>query len=124
MATVRDTFGGVTRFSDGNAEFLSFTETLGDGKSPVVLAAAGDLRSDVRYDLRDELMLCVAMKKDIVLDLEKLDRISNSCMSVLLEIQQSIDQLGCGSLTLTKVPKPVFKSLDSIGLTDLLMIEE
>ena len=45
-------------------------------------------------------------------------------MSVLLEIQQSIDQLGCGSLTLVKVPKDVYRSLDSIGLTDLLMIEE
>ncbi len=124
MATVRDTFGGITRFSDGNSEFLSFTETVSAADATAVLAAEGDLRSDVRYDLRDELMLCVAMKKDIMLDLEKVDRISNSCMSVLLEIQQSIDQLGCGSLTLTKVPKPVYKSLDSIGLTDLLMIEE
>ena len=124
MAIIRDTFGGVTRFSDGNGEFLSLPETISAADPTAVLAPAGDLRSDVRYDLRDELMLCVAMKKDIRLDLEKLERISNSCMSVLLEIQQSIDQLGCGSLTLLKVPKEIYRSLDSIGLTDLLMIEE
>ena len=124
MATVRDTFGGITRFSDGGEEFLSFTETISADAPGVTMALTGALRSEVRYDLRDELMLCVAMKKDILLDMEKLERISNSCMSVLLEIQQSIDQLGCGSLQLTKVPKPVYKSLDSIGLTDLLMIEE
>ena len=124
MATVRDTFGGVTRFSDGGKEFLSLKESLSAEGSEVTLALEGALRSELRYDLRDELMLCVAMKKDILLDLEKLERISNSCMSVLLEIQQSIDQLGCSSLTLLKVPKEIYRSLDSIGLTDLLMIEE
>ena len=124
MATGRDTFGGVTRFSDGSGVFLSLQESLPAGENTAVLTPEGDLRSELRYDLRDELMLCVAMKKEILLDLEKLERISNSCMAVLLEIQQSIDQLGCGSLTLCKVPKEVYRSLDSIGLTDLLMIEE
>ncbi len=124
MSIERYTFGGVTRFTEGGSEFLSFTEELKSEEKTAVLAVSGSLRSDVRYDLRDELMLCVAMQLEIRLDLEKLEKISNSSMSVLLEIQQSIDQLGCGSLTLVKVPKDVYRSLDSIGLTDLLMIEE
>ena len=124
MSIERYTFSGVTRFLEGGSEFLSFTEEMKPEEKLVTLAVAGSLRSDVRYDLRDELMLCVAMQLEIRLDLEKLEKISNSSMSVLLEIQQSIDQLGCGSLTLVKVPKDVYRSLDSIGLTDLLMIEE
>ncbi len=122
MAIQRDTFNGVTRFQEKGTEFLSFTETING--ADVTLAPSGELRSDVRYDLRDELMFCVTMKKDVKVDCENLKRISNSCMSVLLEIQQSIDQLGRGSLTLTHVPKEIYRSLDSIGLTDLLMIEE
>ncbi|MBR5095248.1 MAG: STAS domain-containing protein [Oscillospiraceae bacterium] len=124
MTIERYTFGGVTHFSEGGKEYLSFTETVAPDSARVDIAVAGTLRSDARYELRDELMLCVAMKKDIYLDMDKLERISNSCMSVLLEIQQSIDQLGCGSLTLRALPKEIFRSLDSIGLTDLLMIEE
>lgn len=124
MAIERTTFGGVTYFTENGKEFLSIAETAEPSGKTVEFSIAGNLRSDVRYDLSDEMMLCIAMKKNIILNLENLEKIANACMSSLLEVQQSIDQMGIGSLTLRSVPKPVYKSLDSIGLTDLLMIED
>ena len=120
----RITFNGVTSFYQGGTEFFSLTETLDPQGSGARLEAAGELRSGVRYDLRDELMLCAAMGKDIELNMAKLTRISNSNMTVLLEIQQTIDQIHRGSLTLRALPKEIYNALDRIGLTDLLMIED
>lgn len=124
MAIDRTTFDSVTHFIENGNEFLSIAETFDPSGNTVEFKIAGNLRSDVRYDFSDEMMLCIAMKKDIVLNLENLDRISNACMSAMLDVQQSVDQMRRGSLTLKSLPKPIYKSLDSIGLTDLLMIEE
>lgn len=123
MAIDRTTFGGVTYFTENGKEFLSISENTDPSGKTVEMSLAGNLRSDVRFDFSDELMLCVAMKKDIILNFENLEKIANSCMSVMLEVQQNIDQTGMGSLTIRSVPKVIYRSLDIIGLTDLLMIE-
>ena len=124
MAIQRTSFGGVLYFTEKGTEFLNLAEEIDPSGQAIAIKVTGNLRSDVRYDFSDEMMLCLAMKMDIVLDLENLQRISNACMTALLDIQQSVDQMGMGSLTLKHVPKPIYKALDSIGLTDLLMIAE
>lgn len=118
----RTTVDSTTFFTESAAEILRIDEKISEDRKSVQFDISGSLRSDIRYDLRDELMLCAAMKMDILINMSGLTHIANSCMSVLLEVQQSIDEMNCGSLSLKDLPKEIYNALDSIGLTDLLMI--
>lgn len=118
----RTTVDSTTFFTESAAEILHIDEKISEDRKSVQFDISGSLRSDIRYDLRDELMLCAAMKMDILINMSGLTHIANSCMSVLLEVQQSIDEMNCGSLSLKDLPKEIYNALDSIGLTDLLMI--
>ena len=106
---------------DGSQPILSVTET--EDENCVVMALSGSLRSDTDLSFRDELVALTSVGKDIVVDCENLQYISNACQMTLLSVQQQMDSLRRGTLTIRNLPPEIYKEFEKINLDELLMIE-
>lgn len=105
---------------DGHT-ILTVRETEEDGKVVVVLR--GELRSDMEYSFKDELVALMTVGKDVVLDCGQLRYIAGACQDALLSVQQIADSMERGTLTLRCVPADIYAEFEKTNLHELLMIE-
>lgn len=106
----------------GDEKVLTMTEYQEDQTVRVVLD--GSLKSETVFDLQDELTALTILGMDIRLNMEKVTYLSSACVRAMLIVQQKMDTLGKGTLTLEKVPCSIYKELESTGASELFMIEE
>lgn len=112
------------------------TLVLYDGKNPVlvmkeeqkgeevIVTLEGSLNSRTVYDFQDEMMALAIFGVHLKLDFANVTNISSACSHSLLKIQQKIDEIGKGSLVLLHVPSNIYEEMETIGMTELLMIED
>jgi|GEM_PF-1342182 len=115
--------GDTICLMDGNTQVLSMQEVLDEESKVITVTVTGELKNDTAHDFGDELLALAGFGQDIRLSLEGVSYVSNMVMRTLLEVQKRLDKVGRGSLTLLKVDPAVLKSMESTGLTELLMIE-
>ncbi len=107
--------------SDGHEEILSVHETMSEKE--VTVTVSGSLRSDTEHYFYDELVALSTVGMDIILDCKDLRYIANACQIALLSVQQRMDQMGRGTLTLRNVPPNILADFEKTNLHELLMIE-
>lgn len=107
--------------TEGTNVILKMKETKEDDHVNVILE--GSLKSDFVYDFQDEMITLILLGLHLKLDFAKVTYLSPTCTSALLRIQQKIDSIGKGSLILSKMPAVILEELESIGFSELLMIE-
>lgn len=112
----------VMILSEDGKQLLEMKEVL-DGNR-VQISLNGSLPSSLVHDLQDELIALSTVGKDLFVDLSGVTYISNACRQALLYVQQQMDSMGTGSLTLQKLPDEIYREFEKIGLTELLMIED
>lgn len=122
MAIQRKVENDTLYLLDNGTEVLSIEESV-DGNNALI-KLAGMMRSDTAHDLQDELVAFITMDMALTLDMSKLTYISSTCQQVLLAVQQKMDELGKGSLLLTKMPPKLKAEFDSVGFSHLLDIED
>lgn len=122
MAIQRKVAGDTLYLMDGTEEVLSITETVEN--SQVLIKLRGTLRSDAEHELLDEMVMLTTLGMNLTVDVSEVRYISAACQQVLLTIQQKMDELGRGSLLLTKLPPEIMKEFEKTGLSELLMIDE
>ena len=106
---------------DGGETVVTVKETMED--NVVCVQVVGSLRSDTEHFFQDELIALSTVGKDIVIDCEGLRYIANACQIALLTVQQRIDSMNKGSLTLRSVPPDIYADFAKTNLHELLMIE-
>ena len=114
-------YRSVWRLTENELDILSVEETAENKK--VTVRLEGALRSDTHQYFTDELFALATVDCDITLDCESLKSISNACQKGLIETQQMMDNLGRGTLTLTKLPKKIYDDFCGSGLAGALEIE-
>ena len=72
--------------------------------------------------LEDELLQDATVRKELVLDLEKVPYISSAGIRALLLLLKTIE--GHGRMKLINVREEIIEVLDTIGFLDILSIEE
>lgn len=92
-------------------------------ENTVRVTVSGSLRSDTEHYFQDELIALSTVGKDIVVDCKELQYIANACQLALLSVQQKMDSMGRGSLTLCNVPPSIYADFEKTNLHELLMIE-
>lgn len=107
---------------DGQKEILRINEI--QEQNVVKIKLDGSLRSETAYDFQDELTALAILGMDLQLDFEKVTYLSAACVQVMLKLQQKMDDIGRGTLTLVKLPETIYAELQSTGTSELLMIEE
>lgn len=114
--------GNELILSVNGQQVLSMAEELQE--DCLLITAGGAVSSDVVHDFQDELVALATVGKDIRLDLAAVTYLSNAAMQALLQVQQQMDSMERGSLTLIHVPKEILTDFSRIGLDELLMIED
>ena len=110
----------VSFCNDGNC-VLSITESEQEGK--IVMMLKGELRSDLVHDFEDELIALTTVGANICVDLQGLTYLSSTAQYSFLRVQQKMDRLHKGSLTLCNLTDDIYKEFESTGVSELLMIE-
>ena len=106
---------------EGGETIVTVKET--QEENVVRLEIDGSLRSDTEYCFQDELIALSTVGKDIVIDCKGIQYMANACQIVLLTVQQRIDSMNRGSLTLCHVPPGLYADFEKTNLHELLMIE-
>lgn len=106
---------------EGGQTVVSVKETIED--NTVLVQLSGALRSDTEHYFQDELIALSTVGIDIVVDCKDLSYIANSCQIALLTVQQRMDSMNRGSLTLRNVPPSIYADFEKTNLHELLMIE-
>lgn len=121
MALTRSFGEDSWTLSDRGEEILTVQETVSDRE--VLVAVKGSLRSDTEQYFQDELVALSTVGMDIVVDCKELTYIANACQLALLTVQQKMDDMGKGTLTLRNVPREILADFEKTNLHELLMIE-
>lgn len=122
MKLTRKVEGNSISLTEGTTVVFTMKENREDKCMTVFLE--GSMKSDVAYDFQDEMMMWIIYGFDLKLNFSAVTYLSSSCARALLNIQQKIDDIEKGSLVLSKMPVSILKDLESMGLSDLLMIED
>lgn len=122
MSITRTVQGDTLILSDETAPVLTLKETQDD--AGVLVGMEGSLRSDTVHDFQDELVALATLGLDMRLDFSKVTYLSYACMQTLLVVQQKMDSMGRGSLTLVKVPSAILAEMESTGISELLFIDD
>lgn len=113
--------GDSSTFYDDTKIFLVINEAEADGS--ILMTLVGELRSDVAHDLLDELIAFTTVGANVIVDFEKVTYIASTTQHVFLRVQQKMDSMGKGTLTLIKLPHNIYQEFEKTGASELLMIE-
>ena len=122
MQLKRKVVGDTLYIQDGENTILSMEEKQDDDGYRITLQ--GSLRSETLHNFQDELSAFASFGMDLILDLKGIEYVAPSCVDVLIQTQQRMDEIGKGSLTIVAVPDKILKEWDRNGITQVLMIEE
>ena len=121
MALTRNYGEDSWSLSENGEEILTVQEIISDRE--VLVNVSGSLRSDTEQFFQDELIALSTVGMDIIMDCKELKYIANACQLALLSVQQRMDGMGKGTLTLRNVPQDILKKKKKTNLHELLMIE-
>lgn len=108
-------------FYDGDKLLLTAEEK--DTEDGVLIILKGSMRSDVVYQIQDEVDCYSSANMKVTMDWKDVTYASSSALRGLLDSQKNIDSLRKGDLTLRNIPAPILRDMKEIGLTALLYIE-
>lgn len=108
-------------FYDGTSSILTIHER--ETGNSITLDISGELRSDVAHDILDELIALATIGADVVVDLKEVTYIAPTTQHIFLRVQQKMDSIGRGSLTLKKPAETVYREFELTGVSELLMFE-
>lgn len=125
MSITRITKEDTIVLMDNAKQVLAITE-LQDEKEQdcIVVVLEGSLKSDTVHEFQDEMITLAIFGMNIKMDFAKVTYVSSACVQALLKIQQKMDNVGKGSLTIIKLPSQIRAEFDSTGISELLMIED
>ncbi len=101
---------------------LSVTERIEDGK--VAIKLEGGMRSDTEHELLDELVAFSTLGLNIEINMSGVEYISAAAQQVLLAVQQKMDELGRGSMSILGLTPVLREEFEKTGLSELLLIED
>ena len=108
-------------FSEGANVFFSVEEKETDQGIQLVLS--GEMRSNVAHDILDEMIALTTVGANILVDFGKVTYISPTAQHVFLRVQQKMDEMGKGMLTMAGLSDEIFQEFERTGASELLMIE-
>ena len=114
--------GNSIIFRNGSATVLTIEENETD--NGIVMVLNGELRSDVAHELLDELTALATVGVSIVVDFAGVTYITSTILDVFLSVQQIMDSMHKGSMTLCKLPGEIFDEFERTGTAELLQIED
>lgn len=106
--------------SEEEGEVLRLRERICD--KTAVIEPAGKLSSEVVHDVEDELVSMALVCDNVVIDMDKVDYISNAVIRVILDLQHLIDSRQ-GELRLRRLSSDVYRVFEDMGIEDIFMIE-
>ena len=122
MELKRKTVDGVLCLMDGKNIVLAMEEKQEEQTLTIILK--GNLRSETLHSFQDELSALASFGLDIVLECKEVSYISAACVDALIRIQQKMDDVGKGSLTILDLPEEILSEWKMKGINQVLMVEE
>jgi len=103
-------------------KILSIAETPKDNSLVYILS--GEVNNDVAYEMEDELVAGLSVRKSLKVDMKELTYIASSGLRSLLKVQHMIDERNGYEMILCNV-NPIIKDIMvKNGFFDLFRIEE
>lgn len=90
----------------------------------MVLKLTGEIVSDTVYTLQDELESYLSLGIRVELDFSQVTFLSTAGQEMLLNIQQFSEDIHRGELRLVRVPDAIYNELDSLNITEHLLIDD
>lgn len=109
-------------FYDGALSVLTIHEK--ETEKSIVLVMKGELRSDAAHDVLDELIALATIGADLVVDLKEVTYIAPTTQHVFLRVQQKMDAMKKGSLTLKNFSDTLYREFEKTGVSELLAFEK
>lgn len=122
MKLTRTYEGDSWSLHDGDETIATITETAAEDGA-VLIQIAGSLRSDTVTCFQDELIALSTVGSRIVIDCGGVRYFSNACQDALVTVQQRMDSMRRGTLTLRNVPPEIYADFKKTNLHELIMIE-
>lgn len=107
--------------SDRDGETVKIRESL-QGETALI-EPEGRLSSEMAQDIEDEFTTMAILGNRLIIDLEKVNYISNAVIRVLLELQHLIDEKK-GDMVLRNLLDEVYRTFEDMGIEDVFMITE
>lgn len=107
--------------SDRDGETVKIRESL-QGESAII-EPEGRLSSEMAQDIEDEFTTMAILGNRLIIDLKKVNYISNAVIRVLLELQHLIDEKK-GDMVLRNLSDEVYGTFEDMGIEDVFMITE
>ncbi len=114
----REIQGNTIMYHSGPETVLIMEETPVEGG--VHIRFEGQLRSEVAHDLQDELIAFITSRMPVTVDMEQVTYIANAVQEVLVSVQQCVESMGVGGLTLEKLPGHILEEFENTGIIDCL----
>lgn len=107
--------------SDRDGETVKIRESL-QGETALI-EPEGRLSSEMAQDIEDEFTTMAILGNRLIIDLEKVNYISNAVIRVLLDLQHLIDEKK-GDMVLRNLSDEVYRTFEDMGIEDVFMITE
>lgn len=113
--------GDCIVYYDGASAVLTVEEK--STEQGILIKLLGQLRSDIAYDIQDELIAFTTVGAKITVDFEKVSYIAPTAQHIFLRVQQKMDACGKGTLVMKKLPDEIYMEFEKTGVSELLLIE-
>ena len=107
--------------SDRDGATVKIRESL-QGETALI-EPEGRLSSEMAQDIEDEFTTMTILGNRLIIDLEKVNYISNAVIRVLLDLQHLIDEKK-GDMVLRNLSDEVYRTFEDMGIEDVFMITE
>lgn len=99
-------------YSDGTREVLTIKETYSLKDGVAAMECAGQLPTQLRYELMDEMLLFLVCGMKLTLDFSSVTYFSNSCQQAVIDIGARKREYGIsGNFEIVNVPKEIYADL-------------
>lgn len=90
----------------------------------IVLKLTGEIVSDTVYPLQDELESYLSLGICVELDFAEVTFLSTAGQEMLLNVQQFAENVRGCEMRLVHVPDAIYDALDSLNITEHLLIDD
>ena len=115
--------GDTIRYAEDNKEFFSIKEKYLIGDKSASMELNGELRSDLRDEFADEMLMFLLNGMDLTIDMASVTYISKTCQMEIVSANRKKKESGArGKLTIINVPQDIYSEFEKIHLTKTVRI--
>lgn len=108
-------------YRDDGETFIASVEEKTE-KNHCLIVLSGNVNSDVAFELNEEILTLIALKKDVSIDVENMEYVSATFVDDLIALERKMEKERGKSILISNMRKDIFDELAKDGFVHSLDI--